>query len=91
MKHKLLRMLFCAGLLAGLLTVTALAADWTYDPTHQRPTSGSGPDAVTLNNVTANGTALTIGENPGFHGAALIAGAALGAAARKEDAKCENE
>ena len=35
MKKQLLRLLLCAGLLAGLFTVTALAADWTYDPTAQ--------------------------------------------------------
>ena len=32
MKKHLLQVLLCTGLLLCLLTVPALAADWTYDP-----------------------------------------------------------
>ena len=72
MKKQLLRLLLCAGLLAGLLTVTALAADWTYDPTAQTLTHTLSSDTVVLKNVTDDGSGkLTIGSYQKFTGAAL--------------------
>ena len=70
MKKQLLRLLLCAGLLAGLLTVTALAADWTYDPNDETLTNSGG--TVTLKNVTDNGAnGLVIGNNQDFTGVTL--------------------
>ena len=72
MKKQLLRLLLCAGLLAGLFTVTALAADWTYDPTAQTLTYTLSSDTVVLKNVTDDGSGkLTIGSYQNFTGAAL--------------------
>ena len=72
MKKQLLRLLLCAGLLAGLFTVTALAADWTYDPTAQTLTYTLSSDTVVLKNVTDDGSGkLTIGSYQKFTGAAL--------------------
>ena len=72
MKKQLLRLLLCAGLLAGLFTVTALAADWTYDPTAQTLTHTLSSDTVVLKNVTDDGSGkLTIGSYQNFTGAAL--------------------
>ena len=72
MKKQLLRLLLCAGLLAGLFTVTALAADWTYDPTAQTLTHTLSSDTVVLKNVTDDGSGkLTIGSYQKFTGAAL--------------------
>ena len=70
MKKHLLRLLLCAGLLAGLFTVTALAADWTYDPNDETLTNSGG--TVTLKNVTDNGAnGLVIGNNQDFTGVTL--------------------
>ncbi|MBM6721930.1 leucine-rich repeat protein [Pseudoflavonifractor phocaeensis] len=68
MKKHLLRLLLCAGLLAGLFTVTALAAEWTYDPDAKTLTNSG---TVVLKNVIADGTNLTIGNNQDFTGATL--------------------
>lgn len=70
MKKQLLRLLLCAGLLAGLFTLTALAAEWTYDPAADTLTSSDS--TVTLKNVTDDGAnGLTIGDNQDFTGVTL--------------------
>ena len=55
---------------AAVLTVTALAADWTYDPNDETLTNSGG--TVTLKNVTDNGAnGLVIGNNQDFTGVTL--------------------
>ena len=58
------RLLYLFGLLVLLcaLTTVASAADWTYDPSACTLSSNT----VELENVTADGTYLTIGRNNGF-------------------------
>lgn len=59
MKKHLLQVLLCTGLLLCLLTVPALAADWTYDP-DAKTLSGNIP--YPIQNVTADeNRRLTIG------------------------------
>lgn len=59
MKKHLLQVLLCTGLLLCLLTVPALAADWTYDP-DAKTLSGDIP--YPIQNVTADeNRRLTIG------------------------------
>ena len=59
MKKHLLQVLLCTGLLLCLLTVPALAADWTYDPDAK---TLSGDILYPIQNVTADeNRRLTIG------------------------------
>lgn len=59
MKKHLLQVLLCTGLLLCLLTVPALAADWTYDPAAK---TLSGDILYPIQNVTADeNRRLTIG------------------------------
>lgn len=61
MKKRFFALLLGILMVLVLLPTTALAANWTYDPDEETLTNGS----LTLKNVTASGTELTIGVQPG--------------------------
>lgn len=57
MKKRFFALLLGILMVLVLLPTTALAANWTYDPNTQTLTN----DTITLSNVTASETKLTIG------------------------------